>query len=49
MPNIGILRKFDNSMMLQAIEASNQMKIERDSRKLEVELSAEQVPVQTPA
>jgi len=49
MPNIGILRNFDNSMILQAIEASNQMKIERDSRKLEVELSVEQVPVQTPA
>ena len=47
MPNIEILRKFDDSMILQSIEASNQMKIERDSQKLEAEISSEQVPVQT--
>jgi UDP-N-acetyl-D-mannosaminuronate dehydrogenase len=49
MPNIEILRKFDDSIILQAIEASNQMKLERESRKQEAEFSVDQVPVQTPA
>lgn len=49
MPNIEILRNFDNSMILQSIEASNVMKIERDSRKLAAEISPERVAVQTPA
>lgn len=33
MPNIELLRKLDDSMMLRAIQASNQMKIARDSQK----------------
>jgi UDP-N-acetyl-D-mannosaminuronate dehydrogenase len=33
MPNIEILRKFDDSSLLRAIQTSNQAKIERDSRK----------------
>lgn len=33
MPNIEILRRFDDSMMLRAIQASNQMKIERETQK----------------
>lgn len=33
MPNIKILRRFDNSAILKAIEASNQAKLERDSQK----------------
>lgn len=49
MPNIEILRNFDNSMILQAIEASNLMKIERDSRRLAAEIPSEQDAVQTPA
>lgn len=49
MPNIEILRGFDDSMILQSIEASNQMKIERDSRKIDAELSPDRVTVQTPA
>ncbi len=33
MPNIEILRKFDDSPLLRAIQTSNHAKIERDSRK----------------
>jgi UDP-N-acetyl-D-mannosaminuronate dehydrogenase len=33
MPNIEILRKFDDSMLLNAIRASNHAKVERDSKK----------------
>ncbi len=33
MPNIEILRKFDDSALLQAIRASNSAKIEREARK----------------
>lgn len=33
MPNIEILRKFDDSAILKAIKASNQEKIQRESRK----------------
>ena len=33
MPNIEILRKFDDSSLLRAIETSNRAKIERESRK----------------
>lgn len=49
MPNIEILRNFDDSIILQSIQASNQMKMDRDSQRIERELSAEQAPVQTPA
>jgi UDP-N-acetyl-D-mannosaminuronate dehydrogenase len=33
MPNIEILRKFDASVVLDAIRTSNRMKVERDTRK----------------
>ena len=33
MPNIEILRKFDDSMMLRAIQSSNQMKIARERQR----------------
>jgi UDP-N-acetyl-D-mannosaminuronate dehydrogenase len=33
MPNIELLRKFDDSSLLRAIQSSNRAKIERDSRK----------------
>ncbi|PYU09952.1 MAG: hypothetical protein DMG37_21865 [Acidobacteria bacterium] len=33
MPNIEILRKFDDSVILQAIQTSNQMKIARESQR----------------
>lgn len=33
MPNIEILRKFDDSMMLRTIQSSNQMKIARESQR----------------
>jgi UDP-N-acetyl-D-mannosaminuronate dehydrogenase len=36
MPNIKLLRRFHPSMILEAIEASNQMKIERETRSSEV-------------
>ena len=49
MPNIELLRRFDDSAILQSIQASNQMKIDRESQKIEHELSAEQIPVQTSA
>ncbi|MGA8742225.1 MAG: hypothetical protein WB561_13655 [Terracidiphilus sp.] len=49
MPNIELLRRFDDSLILQSIQASNHMKTERDSRKVDIELSAEQVPVVTPS
>lgn len=32
MPNIEILRKFDRSLILEAIRSSNQMKVEREAR-----------------
>jgi UDP-N-acetyl-D-mannosaminuronate dehydrogenase len=41
MPNIKILRKFDDSSLLRAIESSNQAKVERESR---VESTAQRVP-----
>jgi UDP-N-acetyl-D-mannosaminuronate dehydrogenase len=37
MPNIKILGKFDRSAILEAIEASNRMKIERDLRSKDVD------------
>ncbi len=48
MPNIELLRRFDDSIILQSIHASNQMKMDRDSQKVDHERSAEQVPVETP-
>ena len=35
MPNIQILSKFNRSVMLESIQASNEMKLERDGRKAE--------------
>jgi UDP-glucose 6-dehydrogenase len=35
MPNIELLRKFDDSMILRAIQTSNLKKIEREARKKE--------------
>ena len=39
MPNIKILSKFDRSAILEAIQASNQMKIEREAGSKEVEIA----------
>jgi hypothetical protein len=33
MPNIGILSTFTESVVLEAIQASNRMKIERDAQR----------------
>jgi len=40
MPNIEILRKFDNSVILDAIQASNRMKVEREEHSRAVEAVA---------
>lgn len=45
MPNIEILRQFDESVVLEAIRASNQMKIEREARGKLVGASTEEVAV----
>lgn len=45
MPNIKILRKFVHSDILEAIQISNQMKIEREAKKKE-ELSQQEVAAQ---
>jgi len=46
MPNIEILRKFDQSVILEAIQASNRMKIEREaSSNVVVAANAEEVTV----
>jgi UDP-N-acetyl-D-mannosaminuronate dehydrogenase len=45
MPNIEILRKFDESVILEAIQASNRMKTEREARGQRVAVSAEEVSV----
>jgi UDP-N-acetyl-D-mannosaminuronate dehydrogenase len=45
MPNIEILRKFTKSEILEAIQISNQMKIERESRIKSASLAAEAVAV----
>lgn len=39
MPNIEILNKFSKSMMLEAIEASNRMKVERDMQRKSVDVA----------
>jgi UDP-N-acetyl-D-mannosaminuronate dehydrogenase len=43
MPNIEILRKFDDSAILNAVKASNQAKIEREARKKLIEHSMKPV------
>jgi UDP-N-acetyl-D-mannosaminuronate dehydrogenase len=45
MPNIEILRKFDESVILEAIRTSNRMKIERDARGKVIAQDAEQIAV----
>jgi UDP-N-acetyl-D-mannosaminuronate dehydrogenase len=45
MPNIEILRKFDESVMLEAIQASNRMKIERETRRRVVAQDADKIAV----
>ncbi len=45
MPNIEILRKFSKSEILQAIEISNQLKIEREARNKMAGVAAEEVAV----
>ena len=44
MPNIEILRKYDHSVILEAIRASNTMKIEREARNKEM-LAENEAPV----
>jgi UDP-N-acetyl-D-mannosaminuronate dehydrogenase len=39
MPNIKILNKFNRSLILEAIEASNQMKVDRDASSKSVEVA----------
>jgi UDP-N-acetyl-D-mannosaminuronate dehydrogenase len=45
MPNIEILLKFDESVILEAIRASNRLKIEREIRERAVATSAEKVAI----
>jgi UDP-N-acetyl-D-mannosaminuronate dehydrogenase len=45
MPNIEILRKFDDSVILEAIRTSNRMKIERDVRDKVIAQDAEKIAV----
>ena len=45
MPNIEILRKFDESVILEAIQTSNRMKIERETRSRVVAQDAEKIAV----
>jgi hypothetical protein len=45
MPNIEILRKFTKSDLLDAIRASNELKIERESKAKAADAPAEQLAV----
>jgi UDP-N-acetyl-D-mannosaminuronate dehydrogenase len=45
MPNLEILRKFDESLILEAIRTSNRMKIERDVHSKVITQGAEKVAV----
>jgi UDP-N-acetyl-D-mannosaminuronate dehydrogenase len=45
MPNIEILRRFDQTVLLEAIEASNRMKIDRTTAGTLVEMNPEKVTV----
>jgi UDP-N-acetyl-D-mannosaminuronate dehydrogenase len=49
MPNIEILRKFDHSVMLEAIQASNRMKMEREAGPKPLAVGAEDLAVELPA
>jgi UDP-N-acetyl-D-mannosaminuronate dehydrogenase len=45
MPNIEILRQFDESVILEAIQTSNRMKIEREARSSVLPVSADKVAI----
>ncbi len=45
MPNIEILRKFDQSVLREAIQSSNRMKIEREAGSKVAAVNAEKVAV----
>ena len=49
MPNIEILRKFDHAVMLEAIQASNRMKMEREAGPKPLAVGAEDLAVELPA
>jgi UDP-N-acetyl-D-mannosaminuronate dehydrogenase len=49
MPNIEILRKFEKSIVLEAIQASNRMKIEREARVRLEPSSVEEISISQPA
>jgi UDP-N-acetyl-D-mannosaminuronate dehydrogenase len=49
MPNIEILRGFERSVMLDAIQKSNRMKIERETRSKLASVTAEKASVPQPA
>lgn len=49
MPNIEILRKFDQSVMLEAIQTSNRMKMERDAGSKLLAVGAGDIAVELPA
>jgi hypothetical protein len=49
MPNIAILRTFDQSVMLEAIQASNRMKLEREARSKPTAVGAGRLAVELPA
>jgi UDP-N-acetyl-D-mannosaminuronate dehydrogenase len=49
MPNIEILRKFDQSVMLEAIQTSNRMKLEREALSKPTAVSAGHLGVELPA
>jgi UDP-N-acetyl-D-mannosaminuronate dehydrogenase len=49
MPNIEILRQFEESVILEAIQTSNRLKIEREARSAVLAVTAEKVAVNQPA
>ena len=49
MPNIEILRKFDQSVMLNAIQTSNRMKLEREAGPKPLAVRMGDVAVELPA
>jgi UDP-N-acetyl-D-mannosaminuronate dehydrogenase len=49
MPNIEILRKFDQSVMLEAIQTSNRMKLEREALSKPTAVGAGHLTVELPA
>jgi UDP-N-acetyl-D-mannosaminuronate dehydrogenase len=49
MPNIEILRRFDQSVMLEAIQTSNRMKLEREAGPKALAVGAGEIGVELPA